>query len=82
MVMFGNVPPSGTITEQDRVSIKQRQAEGVAAAKVKGMELDRPKAQKPPETVVLERASGWNCEVFRVQGREGGNKGKRPPHDA
>ena len=38
----------GTIAEQERVSIKQRQAEGIAAAKVKGVELGRPKAQKPP----------------------------------
>ena len=37
----------GTIAEQERVSIKQRQAEGIAA-KVKGVELGRPKAQKPP----------------------------------
>ena len=38
----------GTIAEQERASIKQRQAEGIAAAKVKGVELGRPKAQKPP----------------------------------
>ena len=56
------------INEQDRISIKQRQAEGIAAAKGKGVELGRPKAQKPPETVVLERTSGWNCEATRVQG--------------
>ncbi len=69
MVMSGNTPPSGTINEQDRISIKQRQAEDIAAAKTKGVELGRPKAQKPPETVVLERTSGWNCEATRVQGR-------------
>ena len=45
----------GTIAEQNRVGIKQRQAEGIAAAKVKGVKLGRPKAQKLPETVVLER---------------------------
>lgn len=38
----------GTIAEQERANIKQRQAEGIAAAKVKGVELGRPKAQKPP----------------------------------
>ncbi len=38
----------GTIAEQERASIKQRQAECIAAAKVKGVELGRPKAQKPP----------------------------------
>ena len=37
----------GTIAEQERASIKQRQAEGIAAAKVKGVELGRPRAQKP-----------------------------------
>lgn len=55
--MSGNAPPLGTIAEQNRVGIKQRQAEGIAAAKVKGVELGRPKAQKLPETVVLERTS-------------------------
>ena len=38
----------GTIAEQERANIKQRQAEGIAAAKVKGVEMGRPKAQKPP----------------------------------
>ena len=37
----------GTIAEQERASIKQRQVEGIAAAKVKGVELGRPRAQKP-----------------------------------
>lgn len=32
----------GTIAEQERASIKQRQAEGIAAAKVKGKHLGRP----------------------------------------
>jgi hypothetical protein len=49
--------------------LKQRQAEDIATAKGKGVELGRPKAQKPPETVVLERTSGWNCEATRVQSR-------------
>ena len=38
----------GTIAEQERESIKLRQAEGIAAAKAKGVEMGRPKAQKPP----------------------------------
>jgi DNA invertase Pin-like site-specific DNA recombinase len=37
----------GTIAEQERVTIKQRQAEGIAAAQGKGVDLGRPKAQKP-----------------------------------
>ena len=46
--MVTNIEVLGTIAEQERASIKQRQAEGIAAAKVKGVELGRPKAQKPP----------------------------------
>jgi len=37
----------GTIAEQERLTIKQRQAEGIAAAKLKGVEFGRPKAIKP-----------------------------------
>lgn len=37
-----------TIAEQERASIRKRQAEGIAAAKAKGVEMGRPKAQKPP----------------------------------
>ena len=37
----------GTIAEQERQVIRQRQAEGIAAAQGKGIELGRPKAQKP-----------------------------------
>lgn len=50
----------GTIAEQERANIKQRQAEGIAAAKVKGVELGRPKAQKPPnwEEVIAEWKAG------------------------
>ena len=32
----------GTIAEQERATIKQRQAEGIAAAKIKGKKLGRP----------------------------------------
>lgn len=38
----------GTIAEQERESTRLRQAEGIAAAKAKGVEMGRPKAQKPP----------------------------------
>ena len=50
----------GTIAEQERNSIKQRQAEGIAAAKEKGAELGRPKAQKPEnwDTVIAEMKAG------------------------
>ena len=50
----------GTIAEQERATIKQRQAEGIAAAQGKGIELGRPKAQKPNnwEEVIKEWQSG------------------------
>lgn len=50
----------GTIAEQERANIKQRQAEGIAAAKSKGVELGRPKAQKPPnwESVIADWKAG------------------------
>ena len=37
----------GTIAEQERATIRQRQAEGIAAAKLKGKHLGRPKRPKP-----------------------------------
>ena len=37
----------GTIAEQERLTIKQRQAEGIAAAKAKGKRLGRPPMKKP-----------------------------------
>ena len=50
----------GTIAEQERNSIKQRQADGIAAAKEKGAELGRPKAQKPEnwDSVIAEMKAG------------------------
>lgn len=49
-----------SIAEQERTSIKQRQAEGIAAAKEKGVELGRPKAQKPEnwDSVIAEWEAG------------------------
>lgn len=35
----------GSIAEQERASIRKRQAEGITAAKKKGVELGRPKAK-------------------------------------
>lgn len=37
----------GTIAEQEQANIKQRQAEGIAAARERGADLGRPKARKP-----------------------------------
>ena len=37
----------GSIAEQERVTIRQRQAEGIAAAKAKGKHLGRPRAELP-----------------------------------
>ena len=50
----------GTIAEQERRNIKQRQAEGIAAAKGNGVTLGRPKAAKPDnwEEVIKEWQAG------------------------
>ena len=37
----------GTIAEQERINIRQRQREGIDAAKAKGKHLGRPKFKKP-----------------------------------
>lgn len=37
----------GTIAQQERETTRRRQAEGIAAAKAKGVSLGRPKAKKP-----------------------------------
>lgn len=50
----------GTIAEQERRNIKQRQAEGIAAAKGNGVVLGRPKVEKPDnwEEVIQEWKNG------------------------
>ena len=50
----------GSIAEQERASIRKRQAEGIAAAKKKGVELGRPKAKKPEnwDAVIAEWKAG------------------------
>lgn len=51
----------GAIAEQERVTIHQRQAEGIAAAKAKGKHLGRPKAIKP---------DNWNEVITRWKSGE------------
>ena len=50
----------GTIAEQERETTRQRQAEGIAAAHEKGIDLGRPKAQKPDnwEQVIKQWKNG------------------------
>ena len=50
----------GTIAEQERATIKQRQAEGIAVAQSKGQKFGRPQAEKPDNwgEVVAEWQSG------------------------
>ena len=38
----------GTIAEQERLTIRQRQREGIDAAKKAGKNLGRPRIEKPP----------------------------------
>ena len=38
-----------SIAEQERITIRQRQREGIEAARAKGKHLGRPKLSKPPE---------------------------------
>ena len=52
----------GTIAEQERLTIKQRQAEGIAAAKAKGKKFGRP-AMKKPENFDAVYASWRNGEI-------------------
>lgn len=50
----------GTIAEQEQANIKQRQAEGIAAARERGADLGRPKAKKPEnwDIVIAEWKAG------------------------
>lgn len=51
----------GTIAQQERETIRQRQAEGIAAAKAKGTHLGRPKTAVP---------ENWNEVLTRWRGKE------------
>jgi len=46
----------GTIAEQERVTIRQRQREGIEAAKAKGKSLGRPHTEKP---------NNWNSVISK-----------------
>lgn len=48
----------GTIAEQERTTIKQRQAEGIAAAKSRGVSFGRPQMSKP---------SNWDDVIADLQ---------------
>lgn len=50
----------GTIAQQERETIKTRQAEGIAVAKAKGKKFGRPQAQYPDnwDTVIKRWRSG------------------------
>ena len=55
-----------SIAQQERETIRQRQAEGIAAAKIKGKHLGRPRAVKPDNwNEVIER---WHIgEITAVE---------------
>ena len=50
----------GTIAEQERMTLRQRQAEGIVAAKAKGQHMGRPKSQFPDnwDEIYLEWEAG------------------------
>ncbi|MBQ3037726.1 MAG: recombinase family protein [Clostridia bacterium] len=48
----------GTIAEQERITIRRRQQEGIAAAKAKGKHLGRPKFKKP---------DNWDSVVWQLK---------------
>lgn len=48
----------GTIAEQERITIRQRQQEGIEAAKAKGKHLGRPKFKKP---------DNWDSVIWQLK---------------
>lgn len=50
----------GTIAEQERLNTRQRQREGIDAAKAKGKHLGRPKFKKPDnwESIISQYRQG------------------------
>ena len=56
----------GTIAQQERETIRQRQSEGIRAAKVKGKHLGRPKAVRPDNWEEVSRR--WRAgEITAVE---------------
>lgn len=58
-----------SIAQQERETIRQRQAEGIAVAKAKGKHLGRPKAEKPAnwDTVLAQWQSGQITAVKAME---------------
>lgn len=59
----------GTIAEQERVTIKQRQLEGIMAAHRRGVVFGRPRIQKPPnwDSVIADLKDG---KITSIQAME------------
>ena len=59
----------GTIAEQERMSIKLRQAEGIAAAHAKGVKFGRPRAKLPEnwDSVIKDWKAGNITAVHAMQ---------------
>ena len=54
----------GSIAEQERTTIRERQKEGIAAAKAKGKHLGRPKAIRPDNwDIVIDRLTSGEITV-------------------
>lgn len=58
------------VAENERVNILQRQAEGIAAAKMRGVKFGRPKRELPPE--YEENYKLWKNK--KISAREGADK--------
>ncbi len=58
------------VAENERVNILQRQAEGIAAAKIRGVKFGRPKRELPPE--YEENYKLWKDK--KISAREGADK--------
>ena len=51
----------GTIAQQERITIHQRQAEGIAAARAKGKYLGRPRIEYPENGQRIQGSEGRYC---------------------